>query len=133
MRRVVGGVGRALITFGVLVLLFVAYQLWGTNIAEARSQRALKKSFRAQLLSPVTTVPAKPGGPAPRTPAPHPVPAGEAIAEIRIPKIGVDKFVVQGVTVPDLKKGPGHYPDTPMPGHVGNAAIAGHRTPYGAP
>jgi sortase A len=137
LRRVVGGVGRTLITFGVLVLLFVAYELWGTNIAEARSQRALKKSFRSQLASrPATTAPTVAGAPAPTpttTTTPQPVPSGEAIAEIRIPRIGVDKFVVQGVGVPDLKKGPGHYPDTPMPGHVGNAAIAGHRTTYGAP
>jgi sortase A len=40
---------------------------------------------------------------------------------------------VQGVEVPDLRKGPGHYPDSPMPGQLGNAAIAGHRTTYGAP
>ena len=50
-----------------------------------------------------------------------------------IPKIGVDKFVVEGVGVPDLRKGPGHYPTTPLPGHVGNSGIAGHRTTYGAP
>ncbi|MFM8971210.1 MAG: class E sortase, partial [Actinomycetota bacterium] len=30
-------------------------------------------------------------------------------------------------------KGPGHYPGTPFPGSRGNAAIAGHRTTYGAP
>jgi sortase A len=41
--------------------------------------------------------------------------------------------VVEGVALPDLKKGPGHYPETPMPGQQGNAAIAGHRTTYGAP
>jgi sortase A len=41
--------------------------------------------------------------------------------------------VVQGIGVPDLRKGPGHYPATPMPGQLGNAAIAGHRTTYGAP
>ena len=40
---------------------------------------------------------------------------------------------MQGVAVPDLRKGPGHYPDSPMPGQLGNAAIAGHRTTYGAP
>ena len=50
-----------------------------------------------------------------------------------IPKIGVDKIVVEGVGRNDLRKGPGHYPDTPMPGQPGNAAIAGHRTTYGAP
>ena len=55
------------------------------------------------------------------------------MARIRIPDIGVDKIVVEGVQVSDLKRGPGHYPDTPLPGQPGNAAIAGHRTTYGAP
>jgi sortase A len=32
-----------------------------------------------------------------------------------------------------LKKGPGHYPNTPFPGELGNSAIAGHRTTYGEP
>jgi sortase A len=50
-----------------------------------------------------------------------------------IPKIHVDVFVVQGVSDDDLRLGPGHYPDTVFPGQDGNAAIAGHRTTYGAP
>lgn len=58
---------------------------------------------------------------------------GSAIARIQIPAIDVDKTVVEGVRVSDLRKGPGHYPTTPMPGQAGNAAIAGHRTTYGAP
>ena len=58
---------------------------------------------------------------------------GDAVARIEIPSIGLDSKVVQGVTPEDLKKGPGHYPDTPMPGELGNAAIAGHRTTYGEP
>ena len=62
------------------------------------------------------------------------VPPGEAIAKMEIPRIGLDNlFVVQGVKLDDLKKGPGHYPDTPLPGQLGNASIAGHRTTYGAP
>ena len=58
---------------------------------------------------------------------------GSAIAWIQIPAIDVDKTVVEGVRVSDLRKGPGHYPTTPLPGQAGNAAIAGHRTTYGAP
>ncbi|MCY3577155.1 MAG: sortase [bacterium] len=58
---------------------------------------------------------------------------GLAVARIQIPRIGVDKTVVEGVRVSDLRKGPGHYPATPIPGQAGNAAIAGHRTTYGAP
>lgn len=62
------------------------------------------------------------------------VPPGDAIAKMEIPRIGIDDlFVVQGVKLDDLKKGPGHYPDTPLPGQLGNASIAGHRTTYGAP
>ena len=62
------------------------------------------------------------------------VPPGEAIAKMEIPRIGIENlFVVQGVKLDDLKKGPGHYPDTPLPGQLGNASIAGHRTTYGAP
>ena len=61
------------------------------------------------------------------------VPEGDPIAKMEIPRIGVEEYVVQGVTLDDLKTGPGHYPDTPLPGQLGNASIAGHRTTYGAP
>ncbi len=61
------------------------------------------------------------------------MPTDGVIGVIKIPRIGVDQAVVEGVGVEDLKKGPGRYPDTPMPGQAGNAAIAGHRTTYGAP
>ena len=58
---------------------------------------------------------------------------GDAIARIEIPAIGVHEYVVEGTDTGDLRKGPGHYPDTPLPGEPGTAAIAGHRTTYGAP
>ena len=58
---------------------------------------------------------------------------GDVIARLEIPRIDQDLYVVAGVTLDDLKDGPGHYPDTPLPGQLGNAAIAGHRTTYGAP
>lgn len=58
---------------------------------------------------------------------------GDAIAKIEIPAIGVSEYVVEGTDTGDLRKGPGHYPDTPQPGEPGTAAIAGHRTTYGAP
>ena len=58
---------------------------------------------------------------------------GDAIARIEIPAIGVDEYVVEGTDLDSLRKGPGHYPETPLPGERGTAAIAGHRTTYGAP
>jgi sortase A len=58
---------------------------------------------------------------------------GDAIARIEIPAIGVSEYVVEGTDTGDLRKGPGHYPRTPLPGDPGTTAIAGHRTTYGAP
>jgi sortase A len=58
---------------------------------------------------------------------------GDPVARIEMPRIGVDKIVVAGVEKNDLKKGPGHYPETPLPGQLGNSAIAGHRTTFGQP
>jgi sortase A len=139
VRRVIGAVGRALITAGILILLFVAYQLWGTGVLEARGQSELRDDFERELAKrPAATAPTSttqpPASTTTTTTAPPPVPAGgEAVAIIRIPKIGVDKAVVEGTTVGDLRKGPGHYTGTPLPGQLGNAAIAGHRTTYGAP
>ena len=126
-RRIVGWIGQSLISLGVLILLFVAYQLWGTNLAEARSQRGLTNEIEAAL------GPSGAGGGLDPSTVPPPAPEGEAIAIIKIPKIGVEKAVIEGVGVPELKKGPGHYPKTPLPGQPGNSAIAGHRTTYGAP
>jgi sortase A len=117
---------------GAVLLLFVAYLLWGTGLHEARAQRDLKDDFARSLAAQAsTTLP--PAGVATTTTLPPPTPTGEAVAVIRIPKIGVEKAVVEGVGVPDLRKGPGHYPGTPLPGQPGNAAVAGHRTTYGAP
>lgn len=58
---------------------------------------------------------------------------GDSIARIEIPAIGVSEYVVEGTDVGSLRKGPGHYPETPLPGEPGTSAIAGHRTTYGAP
>lgn len=58
---------------------------------------------------------------------------GGALGQIEIPKIDMSGVIVAGVRVEDLRKGVGHFPDTPLPGQQGNSAIAGHRTTYGAP
>ena len=141
LARFLGAVGRTCITAGVLILLFVAYQLWGTGIREAQAQNRLEDDF-AEVLeaaerptpSTSTTSTTAPGEEVPETvPAIEAVPEGDPTARLVIPKIGVDKIVVEGVSLADLKKGPGHYPESPLPGQEGNAAIAGHRTTYGAP
>jgi sortase A len=146
IRRLIRELGLSLITAGVVVLLFVGYQLFGTNIVEANSQNQLRQQWEHQVVpttepapvvstapgttvAPVTTAPAT-TAPAPAGPT---APIGAAVAHLVIPKIGVDQFIVEGVSIDQLRKGPGHYPQTPLPGEKGNAAIAGHRTTYGAP
>jgi sortase A len=57
---------------------------------------------------------------------------GQPLGRIRMKKIGVDAVVVAGTDTASLRRGPGHYPDTPLPGARGTVAIAGHRTTYGA-
>jgi sortase A len=147
----VGGLGRVLIAIGVLMFAFVAYQLWGTGIQTAQAQQRLADQFETQLgdvtatTAPSTTVAetattttTTPDGPPPTTTLPRPAitapPAGDPVARLDIPAIGIDgKIVVEGVEPDDLTKGPGHFPETPLPGQYGNAAIAGHRTTHGQP
>jgi sortase A len=121
----------------VLILLFVAYQLWGTGLKEAASQHALKHQFETSLARQHRSAATHPStGSAqsqPQPDAPPPPPAGQAVGILKIPAIDLEKVVVQGVGEDDLQQGPGHYPETPLPGQAGNAAIAGHRTTYGAP
>ena len=77
---------------------------------------------------------APPTTPPPTVPPPRPEFAdGDPVARLEIPRIGVDQIVVAGVGVDQLRQGPGHYRETPLPGEHGNTAIAGHRTTYGAP
>jgi sortase A len=138
IRRVVRGIGKSLISVGVLILLFVVYQLWGTGLTHDRAQKSLRAKVARDLAatfttSPPTTMPGAPTTSAPPATIPAALAEGDWAALINIPRIGLDQVVVEGVGVEDLKQGVGHYPDTKMPGQKGNAALAGHRTTYGAP
>lgn len=70
--------------------------------------------------------------PPPRVVRKRPLP-GDAIGEIELPTLDRSYFVVEGTDADNLRKGPGHYPETPLPGQRGTVAIAGHRTTHGAP
>jgi sortase A len=106
--------GVLLITDAVVTL---AWQEPVSAYFAERDQVSLKKA----LIDPPTRVVEK-----------KPLP-GDAIGKIEIPSIDVSKYVVEGTDADSLRKGPGHYPDTPLPGQHGTSAIAGHRTTYGAP
>jgi sortase A len=58
---------------------------------------------------------------------------GQAVGRLRMPSLGRKYVIVEGTDLTTLRKGPGHYPKTPLPGEGGTIAIAGHRTTYGAP
>jgi sortase A len=138
--RILGAVGKLLIIAGVLVLGFVAFQLWGTQFEESRGQSKLTEDLASDLgstdsatldLSQLNEELAKVDT---QTAPPTEAPAeGDPVGIINIAKIDLQRVIVEGVDKADLKKGPGHYPGTPLPGQAGNSAIAGHRTTYGAP
>ena len=128
LHTVLRGIGQTLITGGLVILLFVVYELYFTGIETAREQRALENEIeelweggKGAYTAPADLV--------------KPIPLGSGVAVLRIPRLGRDwaKVVVEGVGTADLKRGPGHYPGTQLPGQVGNFVVSGHRTTYGAP
>jgi sortase A len=132
-RTVLRGGGQVLITAGLVVLLFIAYELWWTGLTTRHDQNVLLGTLRQQWPQ---SQPARAHTGSERsisdlTGVVNP-PLGAGIAILRIPRLGKSyKFaVVQGTSTADLIEGPGHYAGTAMPGQVGNFAVAGHRTTY---
>jgi sortase A len=59
---------------------------------------------------------------------------GKALGRLVVPRLGLKTVFVHGTRWgPDLSQGPGHYPQTSLPGVGRTMAIAGHRTTFGAP
>jgi sortase A len=59
--------------------------------------------------------------------------SGKPVGALRIPRLDAHFVVVQGTDSGSLRRGPGHYSGTALPGQDGTVGIAGHRTTYGAP
>ena len=138
MARVVRGIGWTLVVSGAVVLLYVVYLLWFTNLGTDQAQRDLAEQWDTRIRQ--AEAPADTddeAGDAEETDdAPEP---GEAYAVLWFERDGepivTDEplYVVHGVTLDHLRSGPGHYPESDRPGGDGNLAFAGHRTTYGAP
>ncbi|MFM8870382.1 MAG: class E sortase [Actinomycetota bacterium] len=124
-----GVLGKTLIWAGLLLLGFTAYQLWGTGLQTSRFQSELAKEFTS---TPETSSTSSSTTPQSAIES-NGIDVGEAIGKITIEKIDVDDWIVAGVSYKALKKGPGLFPDSALPGSLGNSAIAGHRTTFGAP
>ena len=121
MRAVLRFVASVMMVSGVLLLADVAVTLlWQEPVSAYLANQHQGKLEKAFIDPPQRVIRRQPL-------------KGDAIAQIRMPSIGVSEYVVQGTDLESLRKGPGHYPETPLPGEPGTAAIAGHRTTYGAP
>ncbi|MCB0931705.1 MAG: class E sortase [Mycobacterium sp.] len=134
-RRALQWTGEIVITLGVILALFVVYLLWWTGVQTAGAQRdlgaELDRAAQSAVIAPSGTQAGVPlVDPAPAVPA-----VGKPYVRIQIPTLGADWswIVVEGVDLPQLALGPGHYPGTAGPGEVGNFAVAGHRAGHAAP
>ena len=136
LNRALRGLGWLFIAVGVLVLLYLVYSLLYTNRATANAQRSMGDEWELRLDENAGGLPGE--GQDGKAVAPDP---GSAVAALQFRRPGSDTplvredplYVVEGVNLTDLQRGPGHYPDTALPGGKGNFAVAGHRTTYGAP
>lgn len=124
VRPVVRGLGEVLVTFGLVVLLLLAYELWGRVAVINSHQHDMDRQLSQAWTDPTVG----PSSPAPSASEPPPL-AGSAVGRLYIPKLDLQWVVVEGVALSDIRYGPGHYPGTAMPGQVGNFAMAGHRSP----
>ena len=127
VRTATRGVGELFVTAGLVLLLFVTYQLVWTNFEANRAQDGVSDQIRDDWQRPAASG---------RTGAVGRVTDfGEGFAFMHIPRLGrrYSVPVVEGVSLDDLAKGVGHYPKTVLPGEVGNFAVAGHRATHGEP
>jgi sortase A len=110
-RRTAYILGELAFTLGLVVLLFAAYEFFGSSWAVDRAQSDLDSRLDRRWAAGMPPVP------------------GQPASRLYIPRLHKKWAVVEGVTQADLAKGPGHYPKTGAPGDVGNVGIAGHRLP----
>lgn len=134
--------GELLLTGGVIVLLFVAWQMWiGDIIISAQKNEegaAVSQEWAnapAPELPPVVQTDDGATAFEPVIPA---APADtELLGQMHVPRFGVEYNVgIYGGTSRARtldKLGIGVYTDSKMPGEIGNFAMAGHRTTWGKP
>ncbi|WP_225216862.1 class E sortase [Arthrobacter pullicola] len=128
-------IGELLITAGLVLVLFVVWELWWTNIeSDRRQEQAMEELFSGFDAPPASTEAAALEDYGNPVVLPAPDAEGSTFAAVYIPRFGPEhaRPVTQGVGTEVLDTlGLGHYPETAMPGEVGNFALAGHRQTHG--
>ncbi|AIE83002.1 class E sortase [Actinotignum schaalii] len=136
LNAIIGVIGELLITAGIVVGLFIVWQVYWTDLGANRDQAQQIENVNKQWGDPRGA--SKVG--TPRTDAPpaadHVNRTGDLEGIIYIPRFGADwrytvKYGVDLEAVVDTGSF-GHYPDTQYVGEVGNYAITAHRQTYGA-
>ncbi|MGI8665461.1 MAG: class E sortase [Jatrophihabitans sp.] len=134
IRMALRGLGQTLITVGLVLLLFVVYEVWVSNYFADRKQNQIRHEYANAIKQ--GQDPLK-GEDRLNLPIGKQVvlPAGQGFANLYIPQFGKDfvKTVVQGTDDAALDRGPGHYVNSQVPGQIGNFAVAGHRVGKGEP
>ena len=105
-----------LIAGGALFLIWGVRDVWESRAGQSDAAREFQEE-NAQI-------PPAPAAPAAPLPPPQ---RGEPMAELVIPRLDADLYVVEGDGARELRRGPGHLQGTAMPGAKGNCVIAGHR------
>lgn len=113
--------GELMITFGLIVLLFAGYEVFGNSAKVQDEQNSLDDELAQQWSDPTVAPSATANKNAPAAPG------ANLVGRLYIPKIDKEWVVVNGVRPQDIKYAPGHYPDTALPGKIGNFSVAGHR------
>ncbi len=150
MKRSFRILGTVMIAAGIALLAW-AVTVWQwqdpfTAVMHNRDQRSLARSFERELQRhvpvqvPAAATPAAPSAVDVRKTLARNAARwrkgakeGDAIGRLRIPRLDLSEIVVNGTATDTLKRGPGRYLGTAMPGEGELVYVAGHRTTYGAP
>jgi sortase A len=106
-------IGRWLVAGGAIAVTWVAFQLASAAWYQRQTEAALESLRHAP--------------PAVTTPRPETLRVGEPIGTLEITRLGLSGVVVEGDDDAVLDRAIGHLPDTPLPWHEGNSALAAHR------
>jgi sortase A len=134
VRTALRGTGQLLVTAGLVLLLFVVYEVWVSNIYADRKQHKVEVQLANQWKAGKDPLHGEDKLNLP-TGKQVVLPTGEGFANLYIPQFGKDfaKTIVQGTDDSSLELGPGHYDNSQLPGQLGNFALAGHRVGKGEP